>query len=186
MLSAYVLCLALNAVHGPQGLNNLSEERIQFACNNMDAVLEAAYENKINPFNFAGLIFVESRWAPKAVSRSGACGLTQVLPKYVKYSCKELKDPETSIKVGATSLNRWITKRKKKNEKIALACYNAGNKCEKSKKGNRYSYAVRKLGRKYSRWVKQNPMIRIDQQQFKNIDCIYTANSEPDTINYCY
>lgn len=175
MLTAYALCLALSIVHGPQGSSNLSEERIKFACEQMPHVLEASYKYNINPYTLTAMIFVESRWSSTAVSKAGACGLTQVLPKYVAQTCKELKDPKISIHVGAHSLNKWIVKRKKKNEKLALACYNAGNKCDSSKTGRSYSNKIRKLAKKYNRWVMKN----------SEINYFHTERIYAHQENYC-
>ena len=132
------------------------------ACDNMQTVVEESEKNNLDPSLVVGLIYVESMFSYKAVSRSNACGLTQVLPQYTKkYSdktrnltCDELKDPTTSIKVGTKILNYWIHKYARGNIKTGLCGYNAGFRCKgnnKSQKGISYSKKVLK----YQRIVKR-------------------------------
>ena len=52
------------------------------ACENMETIVEASEQHAVDPAVMVSLIYVESRWKPTAVSSAGACGLTQVLPKY--------------------------------------------------------------------------------------------------------
>ncbi len=77
---------------------------------------------------FLGLIGAESAWNPQAVSRTGAIGLTQVLPSTAAamgYNPGELlSDPEMQLEAGARYLREmydlfgcWDH---------ALAAYNAG------------------------------------------------------------
>ena len=86
----------------------------------------------------------------------------QVLPKYSKkfgdkgrnLTCKELKDPETSIEVGAKILNFWYHKYSKRNKTIALCGYNVGFRCKgdnKNKQGLKYAKAVLKWERKFEK-----------------------------------
>lgn len=141
---ALQFCLAIHALGYP---------RADFACEHMSYVMEASEENGIDPEIFLGLIMTESNWSHKAVSPAGACGLTQVLPKYSKkyggkdrnLTCDELKDPKTSIRVGAKILNYWYYKYGRKNYKIALCGYNAGFRCKgdnPNKQGMRYAKKV--------------------------------------------
>jgi soluble lytic murein transglycosylase-like protein len=96
------------------------------------------------------------------VSYAGACGLTQVLPKYSKkyggkdrnLTCDELKDPITSIQVGGRILNYWLTKYSKGNYKVALCGYNAGFRCKgdnPNKQGMRYAKKVLQRARTIKR-----------------------------------
>ena len=137
------------------------------ACENMDVVVEAAQENNIPVELLHSLIVTESAWVPSAVSRAGACGLTQVMPKYtggkasggVKYTCKQLtSDPKLSIRLGARIYRYWLSnyarckrnKCTKSQHKIALCGYNAGYRCKgenPNKHGMGYANVV--LGRAY-------------------------------------
>ena len=72
------------------------------ACKHMPTVVQAAEKNGINPHILASLIYVESRWQPKAHSGANACGLTQIIPRFTKkskagyVSCRQLQqNPKT-------------------------------------------------------------------------------------------
>ena len=97
----------------------------------------------------------------------------QVLPKYSKkyggkgrnLTCKELKDPETSIRVGTKIFNFWYYKYSKRNERIALCGYNAGFRCKgknKNKQGLKYAKAVLK----YRKYFKKK--MRIQKRKYEN------------------
>jgi soluble lytic murein transglycosylase-like protein len=101
------------------------------------------------------------------VSRSGACGLTQVLPKYVGETCDQLKIPTTSIRVGTASLKKWTTIRVRRDGKLvriprpgglraSLACYNAGYACLKSTKGRNYADSILAKSAKIAEIIQQN------------------------------
>ena len=107
----------------------------QYACKNMDVLVEASTYYDLDPHLMISLIHEESRWKPNAVSKKGACGLTQLLPKYTKprHSCKELKNPEISIWLGAKCLKSWIKNYGRGNEIIGLCGYNAGYRCKGAK-----------------------------------------------------
>ncbi len=167
-VTALGLCMAIAAASG--GPAPLSDAKVRFACEHSQTLIDAAKEYNLDPFTMAGLIYVESRWTADAVSRSNACGLTQVLPKYAPETCKQLKDPKTSLYAGARALHKWSTVRKwnsqlKKSErvprkggmKVSLACYNAGNVCDGSKRGRSYSYKIRKISTWMEKWLKENP-----------------------------
>tara|TARA_R100000388_G_C7241752_1_gene161941 strand:+ start:1019 stop:1564 length:546 start_codon:yes stop_codon:yes gene_type:complete len=141
---ALQFCLALQTLGYP---------RADFACEHIPYVLEVSQENKIKPEVFLGLIITESMWNHEVVSYAGACGLTQVLPKYSKkyggkdrnLTCDELKVPRISIKTGAKILNYWFYKYAKKRYKLALCGYNAGFRCKgdnPNKQGMKYAKKV--------------------------------------------
>jgi soluble lytic murein transglycosylase-like protein len=153
VFQAIQFCLALQALGYP---------RADYACEHMSYVMEASEQNDIKPEVFLGLIMTESNWNHKVVSYAGACGLTQVLPKYSKkyggkdrnLTCDELKDPVTSIQVGGRILNYWLTKYSKGNYKVALCGYNAGFRCKgdnPNKQGMRYAKKVLQRARTIKR-----------------------------------
>ena len=162
-MTALALCLAITAIHP-----NLDTQKKSLVCENAQYIIEASEKYKLDPLIFSALIWKESRWTPKAISKANACGLTQVLPKYVPETCKELKTPKISIETGARVLSYWIVKRKKKKIETALACYNAGNKCLDSKGGKAYAKSVLRLSRKYKRWIKIN--YKPTEEQLKMIN----------------
>lgn len=114
-------------------------------------ISESAASN-LEPELVAAVIQVESSWYPKAESSAGACGLMQVIPKWnpkadgTLYTCDELKDPKTNIKVGTEAL-RWWMDRAKGDRDLALCAYNAGYICFKKM---RYSYVKRVMNVYYT------------------------------------
>jgi soluble lytic murein transglycosylase-like protein len=119
------------------------------ACTVTQHIEKESKANSLEPTLLTALIIVESRFKPWAVSRSNACGLTQVIPKWtggkasgrVKYTCKQLKNPRTSITAGAKILNWWI--KYKGSVRKGLCGYNAGFRGCKSAKN--YANAVFKV-----------------------------------------
>jgi soluble lytic murein transglycosylase-like protein len=72
------------------------------------------------------VISVESRYSPKAVSKAGALGLMQLMPKTAKrYGVTDPLDPLQNIRGGARYL-RYLLKKYNNDTNLALAAYNAG------------------------------------------------------------
>tara|TARA_Y100000034_G_scaffold122819_1_gene168753 strand:- start:1837 stop:2358 length:522 start_codon:yes stop_codon:yes gene_type:complete len=157
MSLAELLCMAVLSV----GMSNAD-----FACYHMDTVVEAAEQSDIDPVVLVALIYIESRWNPKAVSRSGACGLTQIIPRWStnkkrsfgeRLTCQQLFDPELSIRRGAKILAYWYHKYGKKRYKIALCGYNAGFSCkgpDPSSRGRAYAKNVLRRTKKIKKEIK--------------------------------
>ena len=125
VVTAKVLCAAIIASSGVFGIGGKDR-----ACKHSRQVIEASSKYKLDPYLLTALIQVESNWKSHVVSPAGACGLTQVVHKYSKYNCKQLKNPKISIWEGARKLNYWIYKYGKGNLKIGLCGYNAGFRCK--------------------------------------------------------
>ena len=124
-ITAKVLCATIMASSGVCGIGGKDR-----ACKRSRQVVEASSKYKLDPYLLTALIQVESNWKSHVVSPAGACGLTQVVHKYSKYNCKQLKNPKISIWEGAKKLNYWIYKYGKGNLKIGLCGYNAGFRCK--------------------------------------------------------
>jgi len=126
----------------------LAFPRAEIACKYMETLVEAAEENNLEPSLLIALIRVESNWKTTAISPCRACGLTQVLVKYSKYSCRRLiRNPKLSIREGAKKLKYWIYTYGKGNVRVGLCGYNAGFRCKgkhKNKRGFRYARKVLK------------------------------------------
>ena len=116
------LCLAITVAL------SMSQQQTKVACAQSEHIVKTSDKYQFDPLLFSALIFHESSFRPRAVSRAGACGLTQVLPRYSKHTCRELKNPRTSITEGAKHLGYWLT-RAKGTVELALCGYNAGNRC---------------------------------------------------------
>ena len=92
---------------------------------------EAATFN-LNPLVMAGLIRQESRFEPEIVSRSGALGLSQVMPAtgawiagHMGRSQYNLRTPADNIEFGAWYLD-YTHRTYQNNSMLAIASYNAG------------------------------------------------------------
>ena len=90
-----------------------------------DAVEFAASSANISPTLLAALIWQESRWNPRAVSRKGAMGLTQLMPGTARQLGVNPADPLANLVGGARYLRQLIDQFDGNVEK-ALAAYNAG------------------------------------------------------------
>ena len=147
MTLAQLLCMSVISIQLPNSA---------VACEHMDYLVEQAQKNKVRPRVLVALINEESRWKPEAVSRSGACGLTQVLPKYTrpKVTCNQLKDPRKSIEVGAKTLAFWVYDYGKGRYKRGLCGYNGGYRCKKLKSSKRYANRVLKLAKRIENKIK--------------------------------
>lgn len=117
---AQALCLTVTTANMPNA---------DVACTYMDVVMSASEAYDLDPEVMVALIHQESRWRMDAVSSAGACGLTQVLPKYAKISCYELKDPVISIWIGAKMLSTWLYKFGRGDYRKGLCGYNGGYWC---------------------------------------------------------
>jgi soluble lytic murein transglycosylase-like protein len=92
-----------------------------------DPLIErAARSQAVRPELVRAVIVVESAFNPRAVSRRGAVGLMQLLPKTARrYGVADAFDPEQNIKAGVHYLRDLLT-RYGDNLELTLAAYNAG------------------------------------------------------------
>lgn len=94
------------------------------------SILDAAVEMSVPPNLAVAVAWHESKFNNAAVSKAGAHGAMQVLPKYW---CPDGKlEGCALIKEGVRSLGVYLEKYKDKKE--ALCHYNAGNKCTRRSK----------------------------------------------------
>lgn len=109
-------------------------ERLLYPLNNIPAIQAAAHRNGLDPALLAGVIQVESKWDPGAVSHAGAVGLMQLEPATAKFIATQasppdgnpddLTDPDVSIAYGAWYLRYLIDSTGSLD--AALVAYNAG------------------------------------------------------------
>ncbi|MEM6295994.1 MAG: lytic transglycosylase domain-containing protein [Myxococcota bacterium] len=104
-------------------------ERIALAQPWVDA---AAYDYELEPQLINAVIWVESRFNPKATSPAGAQGMMQLMPPTAKELAQKLGkrrpssyDPEFNITAGSLYLRKMLNKYDGDVE-LALAAYNAG------------------------------------------------------------
>lgn len=96
-----------------------------------DIVAKAAAEHQLDPALLNAMIWVESRFEPKAKSPSGARGLMQLMPATAAYLAKRMGeasarayDPEFNVRAGALYLAEMLAKFG--DETRAVAAYHAG------------------------------------------------------------
>jgi len=94
-------------------------------------VAEAASEHQLDPALLNAMIWVESRFDPKAKSPAGARGLMQLMPATAAYLAKRMGessarayDPEFNVRAGALYLAEMMAKFG--DERRAVAAYQAG------------------------------------------------------------
>jgi len=154
MTIAELICVAFVSL----GLPNSTT-----ACQHMETVVEASHKFNVDPAVMTALIHVESRWNIDARSRSNACGLTQVLPKYTRKfygghaTCRDLFNPRLSIYKGADILGYYL-RRYKQNYRRSLCTFNAGARgCrgKKMQRGTQYARKIIKLAHKLRRRMKR-------------------------------
>jgi soluble lytic murein transglycosylase-like protein len=146
---AEIICAAIISLGMPNA---------DFACTHMDTVVEVSEEYNLDPIILTALIHVESRWSPRAKSRAGACGLTQVIPKFSRkfgyVGCRMLKRrPKLAIRKGGQILNYWIKTYGKGDVLKGLCAYNAGYRCS-GKNANKRGIAYAKKIVDYSRNIR--------------------------------
>jgi soluble lytic murein transglycosylase-like protein len=126
---------------------DLNHEGTMLACNKSHRLVTKSRRLNIDPFLAYAIIYHESRWRGDAVSSAGACGLTQVVPKWTgemtggrRYSCSELSDPRNSIRAGLHALDYWFSRANGDVER-GLCAYNAGNRCLRAEHSGSSRYA---------------------------------------------
>lgn len=104
-----------------------SRQAVQYRADDYnDIILQAARENNLSFSLIKALIKVESNFNPYAVSRVGAKGLMQIMPKNMKeLNIKDPFNPYENIMGGALYLRNMLT-RFDGQLVLALAAYNAG------------------------------------------------------------
>lgn len=135
----------------------LSDYQHQSLCKYEHDIRLQAKRNSLDPALLAAVMYVESGFYKNAVSSAGACGLTQVIPKWTggpesmnrKYTCRQLRDPKTSIRVGAEILSYHIRVYANGNIDKGLCYYNAGTKCVTDKGFYKRLGYVKKVKRIY-------------------------------------
>ncbi len=110
-----------------QSCGNVSENTLDIkALNYQNDIQHAARQFLVDARLIKAVIKTESCFNHKAVSRVGAKGLMQLMPKTAEFlGVKEVFNPRQNILAGTAYLRRLLD-RFKQDIKLALAAYNAG------------------------------------------------------------
>jgi soluble lytic murein transglycosylase-like protein len=142
---------------GPKG----SGYREQIA----ELVRQIAEEEQVPYFILDSLIHHESEYNPKALSKRGAIGLTQLMPKTARMLKVNPYDPEENVRGGARYLADML--KRFGNMDTALVAYNAGpSKVRRPPRQSiRYARSVQEFARKLAPWepptYEENPMTTV-------------------------
>ena len=150
MLNPFYLCMVFSMLSSTPHFK-LSEDAKIIACENAENILLISYEEEISPFILSSLIYHESRFISKAKSSAGACGLTQVMAKYVTPTCEQLMSNEQlSIQTGAALLKDWLSKNNN-SYYVSLQCYASGYKCKHQPYAKKIIARAKKLEKLYNK-----------------------------------
>lgn len=91
-------------------------------------ILDAARQYDMDPVVIKAVIMAESGFNPRAVSRAGARGLMQLMPRTAgSLGVEDAFDPRANI-LGGTRYLKKLLQRFDGNLELALAAYNAGSR----------------------------------------------------------
>jgi soluble lytic murein transglycosylase-like protein len=100
--------------------------RVELFPHLQDVILPAASRWGVDPDLVAAIIWAESSGDPNAVSRKGARGLMQLMPKTARdLGVSEILDPKENVE-GGTRYFRQMLDAHEGDVSLALAAYNAG------------------------------------------------------------
>jgi soluble lytic murein transglycosylase-like protein len=96
---------------------------------------QAANRHEVDPAIVKAIIMAESSYNPRAVSKRGAKGLMQLMPKTAEeMGVEDIFNPEHNIN-GGVRYYKKLLKQFKGDVKLALAAYNAGTRKVKEHNG---------------------------------------------------
>ncbi|HIJ58325.1 MAG TPA: lytic transglycosylase domain-containing protein [Deltaproteobacteria bacterium] len=128
-------------------------------------ILRAATRHEVDPALVKAIIMVESRYNPHAISKQGAKGLMQLMPRTARsLGVKDSFNPEHNVNGGVKYLKQLLDEFDD-NLKFALAAYNAGSSKVRRYRGippiKSTQYYVNRVF-KYYRYYKNEPVTKTD------------------------
>ena len=138
--AASVICSAALYLASSYGV---PQDRADSICENSIIIASITESHGIDPLLLLAMGFYESRWKVTAISPVNACGPLQVIPKYSKYSCKELMEIPTAVSEASRVLNKWKARKRTNDMSRLLPCYASGNACS----AHSYATKIMKLHR---------------------------------------
>lgn len=128
LIVTIILAAGCTSNFQPTNGYNVPISKMAITSNLQSLADQAAHKYGIDYQLFHALIKHESAWNPRAISRAGARGLTQIMPNTGKSQCglerEVLFDPRLNLNCGAFYFSKLL--RRFKNVKLALAAYNSG------------------------------------------------------------
>lgn len=123
---------------------DIKQESVDLICKNAESIVEHSEKNNISTELVLSLMWSESRFESDKISKVGACGLLQIIPRWASnnQTCSELQVPLINITEGTKQLNFWINQFGKGSTEKGLCGYAAGYKCDESSKAKRYAKHV--------------------------------------------
>ena len=123
------LTVAVGCAIEPKQNDIIAVSLVQQQKNNLRSLAsQAANKYGIDHKLFHALVKHESAWNPNAISRKGARGLTQIMPRTGLSQCglkrNVLFNPKLNLNCGAFYFSKML--KRFKNVKLALAAYNSG------------------------------------------------------------
>ena len=128
-------------------------------------IIEAANRYQVDPAIVKAIIMAESSYNPKAVSKKGAKGLMQLMPKTAaELGVKDSFNPVYNINGGVRYYKKMLNQFNG-DVKLALAAYNAGSRKVKKYQGippfKATRYYIKKVFKYYQYYKKQVDIKRV-------------------------
>lgn len=122
-------------------------------------ILEEAQRYEVDPALVKAIIMAESGYNPQAISKRGAKGLMQLMPKTAKaLGVEDLFNPKQNIQGGVRYFKQLVNQFDG-DIKLALAAYNAGSKKVRHYNGippfKATHYYIKKVFKYYQRYKDQ-------------------------------
>ncbi len=123
---------------------DIKQESVDLICQNAELIVEHSEKNNVSTELVLSLMWSESRFEPTKISKVGACGLLQIIPRWASdnQTCSDLQVPLINIAEGTKQLNFWINEFGKGSTEKGLCGYAAGYKCHESTKAQKYAKHV--------------------------------------------
>ncbi len=122
-------------------------------------ILQVASRYEVDPALIRAIIMAESGYNPRAVSKKGAIGLMQLMPRTAReLGVKEPFNPEHNIEAGVKYFKKLL-KQFRGDVRLAVAAYNAGSRKVRRYRGvppiRATRYYVRKVFHYYEKYKKE-------------------------------
>jgi soluble lytic murein transglycosylase-like protein len=122
-------------------------------------VLRAADRHQVDPALVKAIIMAESGYNPRAISKRGAKGLMQLMPRTARaLGVVDIFDPEHNINAGVKYF-KHLMNRFDGDTRLALAAYNAGSSKVRQYRGvppfEATKYYIKKVFRYYKLYKKE-------------------------------